>query len=282
MVGTNPADQARQALGARLKEIRKDANLTGRALASLAGWHFSKVSKIEHGSQSPSEIDLRTWCRSCQAEGELPDLIATVRSIESMYVEWRRQLRTGMKRLQQASVPLYRRTKLFRIYEPALVPGLFQTAGYASAIMAETIEIDKIPNDLDDAVAARIERQQVIYSGDRRFLVVLEEQALRTRVGDADTMSGQLDRLITALGLHRLSLGIIPCGGPRHMLPGEGFWIFDASTVKVETRSADLTITQPREIAVYADAFARLQRSAVYGPPARALIVNALDQLNRH
>jgi transcriptional regulator with XRE-family HTH domain len=282
MIGTNPADQARQALGARLRDIRRDADLSGRALAALAGWHFSKVSKIEHGSQPPSEKDLRAWCRHCHAEDQLTDLIATVRSIESMYVEWRRSLATGMKQLQRAGLPLYRRTKLFRMYEPALVPGLFQTADYASAIMTEIIEIDKIPNDLDDAVAARMERQQVLYTGDRRFLVVLEEQALRTRVGNSDTMAGQLDRLMTVLGLHRLSLGIIASTGQRHILPGEGFWIFDDTTVKVETRSAGLTITQPREIAVYADAFARLQRSAVYGREARALITNALDELLRN
>lgn len=107
MTGTNPADQARQAPGIRLRDLRKDAGLDGRALAALAGWHSTKVSKIEHGSQSPSEKDLRAWCRRCAAEGRLSDLIAAVRSVESMYVEWRRTLNTGMKRLQQASIPLY-------------------------------------------------------------------------------------------------------------------------------------------------------------------------------
>lgn len=278
-MSTNPADQARQALGGRLREIRKDADLTGRALAALASWHFTKISKIEHGTQSPSENDLRVWCRHCQAEDQVPDLIATVRSIESMYVEWRRLERTGMRRLQESSVPRYKRTRLFRVYEPALIPGLFQTADYASAIMAQIIEFREIPNDLDEAVAARMQRQQVLYTGDRRFLVVLEEQALRTRVGNTDTMAGQLDRLMTVLSLHRLSLGIIPAMAPRRILPGEGFWIFDDNVVKVEMCAAALTITQPREIAVYANAFTRLQQSAVYGREARELISNALRHL---
>ena len=90
------------------------------------GWRFTKISKIEHGSQPPSENDLRVWCRHCDAEEQILDLIATVRSIESMYVEWRRSLSTGMKRLQRADIPLYRRTKLFRMYEPALVPVSFR------------------------------------------------------------------------------------------------------------------------------------------------------------
>ncbi len=41
-----------------------------------------------------------------------------------------------------------------------------------------------LPDDVDAAVEARMDRQRVLYTGDRRFLVVVEEQVLRTRVGD--------------------------------------------------------------------------------------------------
>jgi transcriptional regulator with XRE-family HTH domain len=89
--------RAREALGARLREIRQDAHLTGRALASRCDWHFTKVSKLEHGTQNPSEDDLRAWCNACDAEDQIPDLIATARTIESMYLEWRHTLCSGMK-----------------------------------------------------------------------------------------------------------------------------------------------------------------------------------------
>jgi transcriptional regulator with XRE-family HTH domain len=273
--------RAREALGARLREIRQDANLTGRALASRCGWHYTKVSKLEHGTQNPSEGDLRAWCHACEAVDQVPDLIATVRTIESMYVEWRRALCSGMKHGQKARIPLYERTKLFRVYEPGLVPGLFQTAEYASAIIAGVIEFDQIPNDLEEAVAARMERQRVLYTGDRRFLVVLEEQALRTRVGDAaGVMAGQLDRLLTVMSLHRISLGIIPSMGRRHTWASVGFWIFDRHAVHIDTPSAELTITQRSEIAVFEKKFARHQRSAVYGQEARDLINRALADLS--
>ena len=48
------------------------------------------------------------------------------------------------------------------------------------------IEFLETPNDLDEAVAVRMERQRVIYRRGKRFVVVLEEQALRTWFGDAD------------------------------------------------------------------------------------------------
>ena len=121
---TTSADQARASLGVRLRDIRRDAGLSGIDLAQRAGWLSSKVSKIEHGKQGPSEEDLRVWCEHCDALGELPDLIAAVRSIETQFAEWRRIVRSGTRRRQQASAAVYERTRLFRIYEPAVIPGL--------------------------------------------------------------------------------------------------------------------------------------------------------------
>lgn len=121
---TSPAQQARAALGVRLREIRKGASLTARDLAITFGCHFSKISRIENGVQTPSEANIKAWCRACNAERQIPDLIATARAIESMYVEWRRRTRAGMKRLMLTPVPLYERTTLFRIYGHSSIPGL--------------------------------------------------------------------------------------------------------------------------------------------------------------
>jgi len=50
------------------------------------------------------------------------------------------------------------------------------------------------------------------------LVVVLEEQTLRTRIGDADVMLGQLNRLLAVMSLPRVSVGTIPAGGLRHAL----------------------------------------------------------------
>lgn len=268
--------QAREALGTRLREIRKDAGLTGRALADSCGWHFTKVSKIEHGSQSPSEEDIRKWCGACSAPDQLLDLIATVRAIDSMYIEWHRHMRAGLKHSQAASVPLYERTKLFRGYENTVLPGLFHTADYASVILNFWFRFLDLPDDVDAAVAARMERQRILYTGDRKFIFVLEEQTLRTNVGGPDVMLGQFDRILAVMALPRISVGIIPAGGQRHALTQGSFWIFDHSVVQVEGVSAGLEITQPREILLHERTFELLKKSAVYGQGARALIGRAV------
>jgi transcriptional regulator with XRE-family HTH domain len=275
----NPAQQARAALGLRLREIRKEAGLTGRALAASIRCHYTKISRIENGSQAPSEENIKAWCRVCRAEGQISDLIATARSIESMYVEWQRQTRTGMKRLLLSSLLRYERTTLFQIYEHNIIPGLFQTAEYSAAVLSYFIDFLDAPNDLDAAVEARMERQRIVYSGDRRFAVVLEEEAIRARVGDFDTMAGQLDRLLGVMSLPRVSLGIIPETAPRKVFTSVGFWVYDDAIVRVETPTASLEVTQPREIRLYAKMFEQLQQSAVYGAEARALVTRAMADL---
>jgi transcriptional regulator with XRE-family HTH domain len=276
---TSQAREAREALGARLREVRITAGLTGRALALAAGWHFTKVSKIEHGAITAAEDDIRAWCRACGAEDQAAELIETARAVETLYVEWRRQTRAGLKHFQDASLPLYERTSLFRVYEPLVMPGLLCTAAYAAAMFRFWSSFLDLTGDLDAAVAARMDRQKVLYTGSRRFVFVLEEQALRTRVGDAMVMAGQLDRLLAVTSLPHIKLGVIPRDASRVAWSQGNFWIFDDARVNVETVSAALTITTKREIILYERLFELLQRSAVYGRDASALISGALADL---
>ncbi|MEU2870392.1 helix-turn-helix transcriptional regulator [Streptomyces olivoreticuli] len=277
---SHQAQQAREAFGARLRELRKGAGLTGRALANAANWHLSKVSRIEHGKQNISDDDIRVWCRIVRADEQVADLIATVRHIEAMWMEWRRMFTAGAKTPQKRSLSLYEKTSTFRIYHPTVVWGTLQTADYAAATFRQVIEFLQIPDDTDEAVALRMQRQQYLYQGDRRFSVILGEQALYTNYGGADVMRGQLDRLLAVMTLPRLSLGVIPRRAEQKVWPGNSFSVFDNLLVVVETYSAELTVTQPREITLYNRAFSLLQQSAVYGQELRRLIAAALAELD--
>lgn len=275
---TNSVHQAREALGHRLRDIRRDAGLTGRQLAELAGWHSSKISKIEYGKQTPSEDDIRAWCLHAGVNDQIPDLIATVRHIEAMYVEWRRMLGAGTRRRQQTSRTLEAQTRLMRWYEPLLIPGILHTAEYATAVMRRVIDFYQVPDDLDAGVAARMGRQQILYRGDHRFHFIIAHQALLTTVGDTNVMIGQLDRLLAVMSLPRVSLGIIPARA-GYRVPTNQFIMYDNRLVHVETISAELTISQPREIALYSKTFHELTRQATCGQTARTLITTALDDL---
>jgi hypothetical protein len=206
-------------------------------------------------------------------------LIATVRHIEELWLEWRRQLRAGAEPRQRKALPVYAKTKVFRIWHPTVVWGTLQTAEYAAETFRQVVDYYEIPDDVDAAVAKRLERQQYLYKGNRIFNVLLAEQALYTNFGGPEVMRGQLDRLLAVMSLPRMSLGLIPARAPMHLWPGNSFSMFDDKVVLVETYSAEFSVTQPREIALYARAFELLKRSAVYGRPVRSLIAKALERL---
>ncbi|MEV5836918.1 helix-turn-helix transcriptional regulator [Nocardia sp. NPDC052112] len=273
---TSSLHEAKEALGARLRELRLESGMTGTDLANRAGWHQTKVSKIEYGKTKPTEADIRVWCSHTGSENQVPDLIATVRNIESAYLEWRRVLGTGVRRRQQASVKMEAETGFMRWYEPFLIPGLLQTADYAEEIIKNVIRFYRIADDLDEAVSKRLERQQILYRRNHRFHFVIAEQALYTTVGNDDVMIGQLDRLLAVAGMPRVTFGIVSAG-TVYRVPISNFIMFDNRRVMVENISAEVTITQPREIALYGRAFDALAGQSVTGDAARSLIRNALE-----
>ncbi len=270
------------AFGRRLREIRKDAGLSARRLAEVAGWHESKVSKIEHGRQPPSDADLKAWALHCGTTEQTADLIAVSRGIEGSYVEWRRMERSGLRRAQESVLPLWERTRRFRIYSPCLIPGPIQTAGYIRTLLEAIRDRRGLVDDIDASVKVRLDKQERALHGPggRRFAIVLEESALRYRIGEAEMLAAQLGHLLGVASLPSVSLGIIPeVAGRRALWPVEGFFLFDDGLVNVELVSAHLTITQPSEIAMYARTFADLSAMAVHGRDARSLIAAAMASI---
>ena len=276
---SSSVQRARQQLADRLRDLRLDAGLNGKTLSVMAGWHPAKTTRIEGAKQAPSEDDIRLWCHVCHAEREAPDLIAASRAADSMYVEWRRVQPSGLRHTQEARVPLYERTKAFKAYCPSVIPGWLQTPAYATALLSAIRAFHGTPDDTEEAVAARVSRNRVIRDGNHRFALLVEETALRYRIGTPDVMGGQLRYLLEVMELPWVALGVIPSAAQRDMWPLEQFTVFDDNRVHVELLSAQVTVTVPSEIILYVRAFERLGRLAVYGEAAQELIADAIAAL---
>jgi transcriptional regulator with XRE-family HTH domain len=280
--GVTSVQQARQALGLRLRELRRHSGLTGRELAGQLGWPASKISKLENGRQTPTDGDLRAWANATGAEKVVVELVASLHTLESQHAEWRRQLRGGLRSHQVELARLDEKTKLFRAFEPTFVPGLLQTAEYARARFAQSIRVLKVPNDVDEAVRVRVQRQEILYRSDKRFHFLLTEAVLRYRLCPVEVMIAQLDRLVALSAMRNVRLGIIPFETPYSVAPAHGFWLLDEDLVIVETFSAELNLAQPPEIALYSAIFDRLAAIASYGRDARAVITRVMEELSGH
>ncbi|MFE9244408.1 DUF5753 domain-containing protein [Nocardiopsis sp. NPDC006938] len=195
-------------------------------------------------------------------------------------MDWRRQHRTGLRRTQEARIPLFERTRHMRVYSSTVIPGLFQTPEYAKALLSTIAAFRGTPDDVADAVAARMRRNGVLKEGGHRFGVLIEESVLRHAVADRDTMRDQLRHLGSVMGLASVGLGVLPFATEaRPMWPLETFTLFDTARVHVEGLSAQITVTEPSELSLYVRAFESMSRFAVFGDRARALIDSAAKQL---
>jgi transcriptional regulator with XRE-family HTH domain len=271
--------QQREDVGLRLRELRRDARMTGRQLAERAGWHPSKVSKIEAGRQTPTDADVEAWTAAIGRPELTGEFIALLRTLEEHYVQFRRMFRTGMASRQRAIAEIEAGATVVRNFETTFVPGLLQTPEYARCRLAEAMEYDGAGDDLDTAVYERMRRQQVLYQTGKRHHFVVTEAALRYRLCPVDVLAGQLDRLINLSTMARVRCGVIPFEVAYPVAPVHGFWIYDERLVFVENLTAELKLTQPTEIAAHLRLFERLADVAWYGQRARGVVRRALEDL---
>jgi transcriptional regulator with XRE-family HTH domain len=266
-------------LAERLYGMRKAAGLTGDRMAEDLGWPRSKISKIENGRQMPTAEDIRAWAADCGHPEAADDLLDLLADVQAVHRRWRTRLRRGHAAVQENLDRHTREAKRIRSAQVLIMPGLIQTAGYARSILAQ-IAPAYGTQDLEEAVAARMRRQDVLYDTDKTFEFVITEAALRMLVVPAQVMLGQFDRLL-GMGLGNVTLGIIPMGTELDMAPVHGFLMLDDAAI-VETYDEESEAGE-EESAAYGRIFDRLMAEAVTGDEARQLITSAASSLrDRH
>ncbi|MQA78369.1 MAG: helix-turn-helix domain-containing protein [Streptosporangiales bacterium] len=282
---SSSAQAARQALVVQLREVRERAGLTARALAAEAGWRPQKISRVEHGVRPISAVDLSTWCQICGVSPErTEELLAERSTAAGMWTTMQRLHRAGLKQAQESVRSEFEQVRLYRCYQPMVVPGLLQIANYTATALESVNDLLGLSgDDVAEAVVERMDRQHVLHRPDARWLFVVEEQVLHHRVCVPDVHRAQLKHLRAVMSYPSVSLGIIPSDVDRPLRwPCEGFAMMEGPgwrKVNVELVSGYLQITTPSELALYRDEFDALAATAVHGAAARALIASAAESL---
>lgn len=261
----------------RLLGMRRRADLTGAQLAAEHGWTPSKVSKIENGKQTPTVADIHAWTQSCHAADEADDLVAELADIQTQHRSWRRRMRQGQAAVQAEYNELIRRASVVRDFTMTFVPGLLQTSQYAHVALHQAVKLHGASGaEVGEAVAVRMQRQQYLYDPGKRFEFLLAEPVLRWLFCPPEVMRGQLDRLVTVVGLPNVRFGVLPLGVPLSLAPQNSFTLVD-DVVLVEGFAGE---SSPSELLdLHARALDRLWVDAAEGDSARELIVRAADLL---
>ncbi|MEW2162873.1 helix-turn-helix transcriptional regulator [Streptomyces sp. NPDC007084] len=276
--------QARVALGARLRELRftcPGGRLTGRQLAQRLGWPGSKVSKLENGRQTATPEDLRAWADATDQPDVYPELAGRLAGFESHIRSWRRALANGFKPLHESLTAEIDRTSDIWIWEESVIPGLLQTSEYARHVIGRYAELLGVTSDIETAVRSRVRRQEWLYRPGRKVHVLMWEAALRSLISPPSVLAAQLDRLEGVLGMDTVELGVIPFTASVKIVPANGFWVLDDRLVVAEDWHAELWLDDADNVALYAKVWRTLNESAVYGAAAHNVINAARRALNQ-
>jgi transcriptional regulator with XRE-family HTH domain len=214
--GENPL----KVFGAMLAYYRNRIGMTPEQLGARVYLSGSQIRKVEAGTRTPSE-DL---AKACEAIPELGCNGALTELYEILSVHLKRRAYPGWFAGWPDKEAQARRLRWF---EPLVVPGLLQTEAYARAILSTRMGATR--EELDDAVAARIERQRVLdHEHPPELWVILDEAVLRRAVGGPDVMREQLVRLVESGQGPNVAIQVIPFSAGAHEgLRGGAFIVAD-------------------------------------------------------
>lgn len=228
--------------------------------------------------QFPTPADIHAWVHGAGAdesvEAELLDLLAAAR-VEYNAVRDLARRGGGLAGRQAYLGSLESQVTTLIEYQPALVPGIVQTAAYAremATLAAGPLAAGAGDDEIDAMIAERVRRQEILYQPGKRVQVILGEAALHTRPGSVDTLAGQLDRLLSVTGLANVEIGVVPLSAPTPVAPLCGFTLLDDEFVLVETMTGEQRLDSPHDIAVHVTASRKLLHAALTGREAAALI----------
>lgn len=271
-------------LASRLRSMRRRADLTGKYVADAHGWAQSKVSRIENGKQVPSIEDIEAWAETCHGDpAEVEDLKRLRGEANASRATFHDRMRRGQSEVQQHHNNLVANAGLIRHFETAFVPGLLQVPDYMRCILTEMRDLHNAIDDVDAAVATRMQRQRELYDPAKRFEFLLAEPVLRWLLCPPAVMRAQLDRLQTVIGLEQVRFGILPMGVRLRTSPQNNFIVYvgEESVVAVENFLKEESYSDESEVAHFNAALDRMWDDAVTGEGARELLISAAQALPR-
>lgn len=172
-----------------------------------------KLSKIETGKVRPTVLDVDLILSALRVSPEAKEqFLAAARAEATEATAWRLLRRMGPWKHQNTIKAIEASTRLLRLFQGQLVPGLLQTPEYAAAVFS-------IPPALPEesrarTVAARLERQETLHDPERSFRFLICEHVLRWRVPKSMVLALQLDRIISLSRLPNVSIGVLPLDAP--------------------------------------------------------------------
>lgn len=202
---TTPTLRGRRLAG-ELRQLRERSRLSQAEAARRVGMSPSKLSRIEDAKTRATEDDVSALLQMYGLD--LDRHPAILKLVED---SWQRGWWTAYGDAFDGSFHMLEdQAPEMCVYETMLIPGPFQTADYAGAILGQRPGLDN--DDLDRLVEVRMARKRILARRNPpKLSAVINEAALRHVVGDPDLMRKQVSEVwTTAMHHDNVTVQVLP------------------------------------------------------------------------
>ena len=270
---TADASDPSRYFGREVRRARLAARMSLSDLGRVVGYHASQVSRVERGTRAVTEKFAQGCDRAFPGRGGW---------FHGFYLESRRW---------SATSPLFRnwveeheqRAVNLRIWQPSSLSGLLQTEGFALALLRTFPGATS--EQIDARLAARMARQVILTReapAPPMAWFMVDEAALRRRVGSALIMADQLERLLTLAELPNVTIQVVP--NVEHAGLTGGFSIAEAvrgSAGYLETALGAQVFEDAESVRTLAIRFDALRTEALRGTESLRLIEELASEWRR-
>jgi len=258
--------------------------MSGDMVAERLGWSASKVSRIETHRTGVKRRDLDRLLELYGVDEATREQLAALAG-EQDARGWWTAYTTTFPASYLTYIGLENSAVTLHSWSPELIHGLLQTEDYARATMQSAFGSPPRvpPGEIQRRVEARLRRQELLsHANSRKFVFILDEAALRHRLGTAATMQTQLAQLGLISGLPNVTVRVLPFSHPYPIGPC-GFAILGfapahgtvlGDVVYVEHLTGQSFFENEAETYEYRLAFEQLQAAALDSDASMQLVAD--------
>jgi transcriptional regulator with XRE-family HTH domain len=250
-----------------LRLYRMRHKMTQEDLGRVLRCVKSTVSRLESGQLQLDEKQARRLDALWNTQGHFARLLEYARRAHNP--DWMRQHADKESRAAE-----------IKTCEALLVPGLLQTPEYAR----EVFLTGRVSGDIDELVAERMRRQEILNRpSPPRLWVLLDEAVIDRRTADPAIMRGQLVRLVEESRRPHISIRVVPWSCGVHAGLGGSFKILCSEAGDVaysEAQFGGRLLVAAAEVRSLAVLYDRVGAHALPENQSREKIERALESIS--
>lgn len=272
----------RRRLSAILRELRAGSGMSAEEVAGRLKWGKNKPLYLESGQgvrPDPHDIErLAELYGVPQAQKDELIRLAEAAREKGWWHPYIKQL----SRPYTTLIGLELEAEEVQAFESSVLHGLLQTEDYAKALIRGGGPSRVSTADAESRAKIRMERQRILRRDDpAQLTVILDEAAIRRKVGGSDVMRAQLQHLLELTQVPNITLRVMPFNAGAHPGVAGSFTVLrfadaaDAPAVYVETVAGEFYVEETDEVEAYSSAFEVLKAKVLGQEDTIAVIAAA-------